>query len=222
MRTQWKKLTVLLLTAGAIFSASQVRAQQQEAAGEAGISPKFGIKAGLNLSNLYKDEVNDNNMKAGLNAGVYAKLPVFRGFSIQPELLYSNKGTKRTYDNALFGEGEYRANLHYVELPVMGVINLGPNFNIHAGPYVSYLVSANLTDLKSDLSSEELADLNAENLNRFDYGVAAGLGIDIDRATIGARYTLGLAEIGKSGSLVGEAFNNNKNGVISVFVGIGF
>ncbi|MCG7860471.1 PorT family protein, partial [Flavihumibacter sediminis] len=95
-----------MVTAGTLFTAQQVQAQEQEIKGN-GMSPRIGIKAGLNLSNFYSDDVNDNNLKAGLNAGVYAKLPVTRGFSIQPELLYSNKGTKRSYDNAIFGEGEY-------------------------------------------------------------------------------------------------------------------
>ncbi|WP_290797738.1 porin family protein [Flavihumibacter sp. UBA7668] len=221
MRKEWRNLAVLFVTAGAIFSTSQLQAQQQEMSGN-GLSPRFGVKAGLNLSNFYSDEVNDNNLKAGLNAGVYAKLPVFKGFSIQPELLYSNKGSKRTYDNAVFGEGEYRTNLHYIEMPVLGVINLAKNFNIHAGPYVSYLAGANITDLESDGSVDEIADLNPENLNRFDYGLAAGFGIDLGPTTIGARYTLGMREVGKSGSIAGEAFRDTKNSNISLFIGVGF
>lgn len=221
MRKEWRKLAVLFVTASAVISTNQLQAQQQEMGGT-GLSPRFGVKAGLNLSNFYSDEVNDNNLKAGLNAGVYAKLPVARGFSIQPELLYSNKGSKRSYDNALFGEGEYRTNLHYIEMPVLGVINLAKNFNIHAGPYVSYLAGANITDLESDGSVEEIAELNPENLNRFDYGVAAGFGIDLGPTTIGARYTLGMREVGKSGSIAGEAFRDTKNNNISLFIGVGF
>lgn len=221
MRTELRKITLLAVTAASLLTAQNVQAQQQEISGN-GLSPRIGIKAGLNLSNFYSDEVNDNNLKAGLNAGVYAKLPVARGFSIQPELLYSNKGSKRSYDNAILGEGEYRTNLHYIEMPVLGVINLAKNFNIHAGPYVSYLAGANITDLESDGSVEELAELNPENLNRFDYGVAAGFGIDLGPTTIGARYTVGMREVGKSGSLAGEAFRDTKNSNISVFIGIGF
>ncbi len=221
MRTARKKITVLLITAASLFTAESALAQQQEVGGN-GLSPRFGVKAGLNLSNFYSDDLHDNNMKAGLNAGVYAKLPVVNGFSIQPELLYSNKGNKRSYDNVLLGEGEYRTNLHYIELPVLGVVNIAKNFNLHAGPYISYLAGANITDLESDGSVEEIAELNPENLNRIDYGVAAGFGVDLGPATIGARYTLGLREVGKSGSLAGEAFRDTKNSNISLFIGIGF
>jgi len=199
-----------------------VNAQEQQTAGEATLSPKFGIKAGINLSNLYVDEVEDENMKLGLNAGFYAKLPITRGFSLQPELIYSNKGAKLRYDNFVLGEGEYRFNLHYVELPVMAVINVLPNFNIHAGPYVSFLAGADIKDMNDDGSIENVRDLNADNFNRFDFGVSAGLGFDIQNITLGARYNYGLTEIGKSGSLSGQLTRDAKNSAISVYIGFGF
>ncbi|WP_350340135.1 porin family protein [Paraflavitalea speifideaquila] len=110
---------------------------------ETSLQPKIGIKGGINLSNLYVDDVEDENMKVGVNVGVFAKFPLTRGFSIQPELLYSSKGAKLTYNNIL-GQGEYRFNLNYVELPILAVFNLGKNFNIHAGPYAALLTSANI------------------------------------------------------------------------------
>jgi hypothetical protein len=58
------------------------------------------------------------HMKPGFDAGVFAKLPVTQGFSIQPELIYRLKGAKDTYDNFVQGGSEYRFNLGYVELPL--------------------------------------------------------------------------------------------------------
>jgi hypothetical protein len=205
-----------------ILGATKVSAQEQQTVTENKLSPKFGIKAGLNLTNMYVQDVSDENMKAGLTAGVYAKLPVARGFSIQPELLYSNKGAKETYNNFIEGEGEYRFNLHYIELPVLAVVNIGKNFNIHAGPYVSWLAGASIKDLNDDGTIENITDLEAENFNRIDYGVAGGIGIDIQNFTIGARYNYGLREIGKSGSLSGELTKDSKNSAISLYIGLGF
>lgn len=215
-----KKLSILLFAT--VVTTLSLNAQEQQTAGESSISPKFGIKAGLNLSNLYVDEVEDENMKAGLNAGFYAKLPITRGFSLQPELIYSNKGAKLRYDNFVLGEGEYRFNLHYVELPIMGVINVLPNFNIHAGPYLSFLAGADIKDMNDDGSIDNVRDLNADNFNRFDVGVSAGLGFDIQNITLGARYNYGLSEIGKSGSLSGQLTRDAKNSAISVYIGFGF
>jgi hypothetical protein len=109
------------------------RAQEQQTSVESNLKAKFGIKGGLNLTNLYVNDVSNEHMKAGFNAGVFAKLPVTKGFSIQPELLYSLKGAKEDYNNFLQGSGEYRFNLGYLELPVLAVVNLAPNFNLHLG-----------------------------------------------------------------------------------------
>lgn len=208
--------------AASLFISSAIFAQEQQTSAESTLSPKFGIKGGLNLTNLFVDDVNDEHMRVGLNGGVYAKLPITRGFSIQPELLYSGKGAKLEYNNFLEGSGEYRFNLHYVELPVLAVINVAKNFNIHAGPYVSYLAGANISDLKDDGSISNIKDLKADNFNRFDYGLAAGLGIDVQNFTIGARYNYGLHEIGKSGSLSGQLTKDSKNSAIQLYVGFGF
>jgi Outer membrane protein beta-barrel domain len=197
-------------------------AQEQQTGAESRISPKFGIKGGINLSNLYVDDVDDENMKLGINGGFYAKLPVAKGFSIQPELLYSNKGSKLTYNNPLFGSGEYRFNLHYVEVPVLAVINVAKNFNLHVGPYASYLVAANITDLNDNGTVDEVTDLNADNFNRFDWGLSGGLGIDVGNLTIGARYSYGFREVGESGSVASQLTSNSKNSVVSVFLGLAF
>jgi len=136
--------------------------------------------------------------------------------------LYTSKGAKETYNNFLEGKGEYRFNFNYIELPVLAVFNVAKNFNLQVGPYVSYLAAANIKDLKDDGTIKDIKDLDAENFNRFDYGVAGGLGIDISNFTIGARYNYGFKEIGKSGSLSGELTKDSKNSAISLYIGFGF
>ncbi|WP_205511692.1 porin family protein [Longitalea arenae] len=217
-----KRFMCAALFSAAFLTGTSAFAQQQQTPAEDDLSPKFGIKGGVNLTNMYVQDVSDENMKVGFNAGFFAKLPVTKGFSIQPELLYTSKGAKETYDNFIQGEGEYRFNLNYIELPVLAVFNVAKNFNLHVGPYVSYLVSANIKDLEDDGTIEDITDLDAENFQRFDYGLAGGLGIDISNFTIGARYSYGLREIGKSGSLSGELTKDSKNSAISLYIGIGF
>jgi hypothetical protein len=216
------KRSVIMLTLSLVGFVSISSAQEQKAAIDNSLSPKLGVKAGVNLSNLYVDNVDDENMKVGLNIGLFAKLPLARGFSIQPELLYSSKGAKLNYNNILLGKGEYRFNLNYVELPVLAVVNVAKNINIQAGGYVSYLASANIKDMDSDGTISNIKDLNAENFNRFDYGLVGGVGIDVQLFTVGVRYNYGLKEVGESGSLSGRLTENSKNSVISIYAGIGF
>jgi hypothetical protein len=216
-----RKLPVLFL--GLVFLTSTAAyAQEQQTTAESGLRAKFGIKGGLNLTSLYVDNVSSEHMKAGFNAGIFAKLPITKGFSIQPELLYSVKGAKDTYGNFIQGDGEYRFNLGYMEMPVLAVINLAPNFNLHLGGYAAYLVSANVKDVNDDGTIEGATDLNTDNFRRWDFGLVGGLGFDIQNFTIGARYNYGLSEIGKSGNLSGDLTKNSKNAGASLYVGVAF
>ncbi len=209
-------LTVLLLTCVAGYS------QQQQTSDESALTPKLGIKGGVNLSNLYTNNVKDENAKVGFNAGLFAKIPIVTGVSIQPELLYTTKGAQLTYDNILQGSGKYRFNLNYIETPLLMVFNVTKNVNINGGAYAAYLTSAKIKDVDNNGDVNGVRDLNAENFNRFDWGLVGGIGFDIENLTIGARYNYGLREIGKSGSLSGDLTQNSKNSALSLFIGIGF
>ncbi len=209
----------IALVSLSVFSAF---GQEQRSSGDQNLSPRIGVKGGVNLTNLYVDDVEDENMKVGFNLGLFAKLPVTQGLSIQPELLYSVKGSKVTYDLGVLGSNEYRFNLNYVEVPVLAVINLAKNFNLHAGGYAAYLAQANIKREEDDGPNDQIADLNEDNFNRFDYGLVGGLGIDISAVTIGARYNYGLREVGKADNFGSQALKNSKNSAISLYIGFGF
>jgi hypothetical protein len=217
-----KKVKVLLASAMMVAAVGFAQAQTTDSDTRDPLAPKIGVKAGINLANVYMDDVADENLKVGLNVGLFAKIPVSEFFAIQPEVLYSSKGSKITYDDALQGEGEYRFNLNYVEVPVLAVFNIGPHFNIHAGPYAAFLASANIKDMHEDGTVEGIEDLNVDNFNRFDYGLSGGLGLEFGNFIIGGRYNYGLHELGKSGSLSGELTRDSKNSVASFYIGFGF
>lgn len=211
-----------LLMAVMLFSCLKASAQEQQTSMENHLRPKLGIKGGLNLTNLYVADVSDEHVKAGFNAGLFAKLPVTEGFSIQPELLYSVKGAKDNYNNFIQGSGEYRFNLGYIELPLLAVVNLTHNFNIHAGGYAAYLVNANVKNVDDHGNINGATELNADNFQRWDYGLAGGIGFDIQNFSLGARYNYGLHNIGKSGNLSGDLTKDSKNAGVSIYVGFGF
>ena len=197
-------------------------AQEQKTSSNQALTPKIGVKGGINFTNLYEDRVKEENMKIGFNLGLFAKMPITTGFSIQPEILYSVKGAKLTYDLGILGTNEYRFNLNYVEVPVLAVINVTKNFNLHAGGYAAYLAQANIKRDNNDGSNDQIADLNEDNFNRFDYGLVGGLGIDVENITIGARYNYGLKEVGKSGNFGRQVLTDSRNSAISLYIGFGF
>src|SRR5690349_18109688 len=105
---------------------------------------KAGIKGGLNVSNLYIDDVHDENARLGFNVGLFGQILSTEGFAIQPELLYSTKGSKAFYEQGSL-EQTVQYNLNYLDLPVLAVFKLGKSVELHAGAYASYLLDANIS-----------------------------------------------------------------------------
>ena len=210
-----KKKLILAIAFGILIS---IKAFSQEGGWNA---LKIGVKGGVNFSNLYVDDVDDENMKAGLNLGLFAKIPVTRKLSFQPEILYSSKGSELIYDNIL-GSGSYRFNLNYLEMPLLAVINIAGPVNLHAGGYLAFLTSANVKNVDDDGDVQGVTELDEDNFNRFDGGLIGGLNVDVKGFTFGARYNYGLNEVGEKGTLSGQLTSNSKNSVITLYVGFGF
>jgi hypothetical protein len=214
LHTLWIGMILILLSVN-------TNAQEQQTDMETGVTGKFGIKGGINFSNMYIDEVGDGKMRLGWHIGVFSKFPLTRGVSLQPELLYTTKGTELTYTSQAIGAGDYRFNLNYVEVPVLLSFNLGEQFHINAGPYLAYLTKADVTDIENNGTVEYLINLNEDSFKRWDWGLAAGLGFDINNFTMGARYTLGLTKINNNTG-ISEVAPNSKNAAINIFVGVSF
>ncbi|OXB22565.1 hypothetical protein B0A80_15765 [Flavobacterium tructae] len=180
------------------------------------VNPEYGIKGGFNMSNLYSSDANDENILYGFNAGLYATLPISDFIAIQPEILFTTKGAKLEYNNAL-ASGESKFRLNYIEVPLLVRVNITRNFNVHAGGYASYLVSSKVTG-RGDFNFEQEIDTN--DLNKFDAGLSAGVGVDFDPISIGLRYNYGLTTIGKERTVAGTTytFPDAKNSNLTLYL----
>ncbi len=175
---------------------------------EAQQGKKAGIKGGLNVSNLYLDDVTDQNARLGINLGVYGQIFSSDVFAIQPELLFSTKGSHAQYNSGSIDQ-EVKYNLNYLDLPILGVFKIGESVEIHAGGYASYLLNANIS-YSGDLANG-VDEIDKDNLKSFDYGLAGGVGVNFGNVLVGARYNLGLVEIADSDgarAVIGDAKNS--------------
>lgn len=183
---------------------------------------KTGIKVGLNLTNLYVSDVDDENMKFGFNAGIYHRVDITDNFAFQPEFLFTQKGASIHYNGSLLnGSGTYRYNLNYLEIPLLFVIKLG-DVNFHAGPYAALLAGANIKDVDDDGTINNFKSLDRDDFNTFDYGLSGGIAFDFEDGILGVRYNYGFNEIGESGSFAGQATRNSKNSALQLYMGFGF
>jgi hypothetical protein len=182
------------------------------------VTTEFGVKGGFNMSNFLSDddEVSDENILYGFNAGVYATLPISDFVAIQPEILFTTKGSELEYNNAL-ASGNAKFKLNYIEVPLLVRVNITKNFNVHAGGYASYLVSSKVTG-SGDIDFNE--DVDTDDLNKFDAGIAAGIGVDFSPISVGLRYNYGLTTIGKERTVAGTTytFPDAKNSNFSLYL----
>jgi hypothetical protein len=169
---------------------------------------RAGIKGGLNVSNLYIDEVDDENARFGFNIGLYGQLLSNEAVAIQPELLFSTKGARAQYTG--FVDQDATFNLNYLDLPVLAVIKAGDVAEIHFGPYFSYLVSSNIK-YEGDLFNGT-DEVDRDDLSSVDWGLSGGLGLNFGAVQVGARYNYGMVKIADSDgaqSVLGDAKNSN-------------
>ena len=183
------------------------------------VTTEFGVKGGFNMSNFLSDndEATDENILYGFNAGVYATLPISDFVAIQPEILFTTRGSKLEY-NSDIASGDAKFKLNYIEVPLLVRVNITKNFNLQAGGYASYLVSSKVTG-EGTVDFEEPVD--TDDLNKFDAGIAAGVGVDFSPISIGVRYNYGLTKVGKerSDGFGGTyTFPDAKNSNLSVYL----
>ncbi len=139
-------------------------------------------------------------------------------------MLFTTKGSTVKYDYPIIGKGELTQKLNYIEVPIMGVINITHNFNLHVGPYLSYLVGAKLENKSSNKDFDFVNDFDVDDFERIDYGVVAGIGFEIETLNFGARYDYGMNTIGKStnDSTRPSVNKDFKNSTISLYFGLSF
>lgn len=211
------KKSIILITASMLLSLTSFmpcKAQNTNAT-------QFGIKGGVNFSNLYTKDAEKDKMMAGFNVGLFSKLPISNSLSFQPELYFTTKGAEVTYNN-IFVDGTARFKLNYIEMPLLFVINVTDNFSLHAGPYAAYLISGNVKNESNVNLFDFEENINADDYNRFDAGIAAGASIDFRSVSFGARYTYGLTKVGKEKTFMGTTytFPDANNAVLSFYASV--
>lgn len=182
---------------------------------------KFGTKFGLNISTLAGNIQNTKN-KLDFHAGLFAEIEVSDIFSVQPEILYSNQGTKAEenyIDPMRKLEVNLTQDLSYLYIPIMAKLYIFEDFYLEAGPQIGFLLNAEQVAEVSGtyygkvINDSETVD-NKENLNSKDFGANIGLGMNITkRIGASARYTAGLSNIDNEtrGSEI-----NNRNLAVSL------
>lgn len=157
---------------------------------------RFGVKAGLNVSNITGSDSRDQDSRLSFNGGLVAELPVSDRFSIQPEVIYSAQGSTIAAideDNFLDIDENVEYQLDYVKVPLLAKIYLSDGLSLQAGPSFNFLVNEEI-DYQPVSNGGDVNIVNGANT--FELGTAAGLEYQFDSGFfIQGRYTRGFSRI---------------------------
>lgn len=173
-------------------------------AGDALAQHSFGVIGGFTFSTTNVKEINRGTATMFHVGGTYRlKLP--HGFSVQPSLLYQVKGAKT--EVALVNSD---SRFGYVELPVS--FQWGPDLLLFR-PFVDVTPFVGYGVYNKFMSSGVTVKNNWDGLKRWEYGLGAGLGLEIWKFQLIARYNWNLGAITKDTTLseIGKAFVGDAN-----------
>lgn len=154
---------------GVVFAFGFTAQAQDDAKSSSSEGMKFGVKAGLNMTNFTGDF--DSDAKTSFYVGGLVDFTVSDKFHVQPEVLYSMEGA------------DDDAGISYLRVPVMAKYYVAEGFNIQAGPELAFKVA----------TEEDVLDDMTKSM---DFGLGFGAGYEMSSGLMfDARYNLGLNNI---------------------------
>jgi hypothetical protein len=196
-------LAIIILSAGSVSAQRYFSGSRGDYSNYDFYQPKVGFEAGLNIANTI-NSTNSNystNTVAGFNAGITFDIPVIYPFSIEPEVLYSQKGYKA---DTQFGQFTKRTS--FIDVPVLAKFRIAPVFNLFIGPQFSYLLSTTNT-YSNGFSTTNQQYYNNDTKAYLD-GVV-GVSFDINRSIdLHARYTIDIEETDSNSNSYVPSYRN--------------
>lgn len=162
---------------------------------------RFGVKAGLNLSNLYDSERQDYNTdaKLGFVGGVFISIPILdKIIGIQPEILFSQKGFSAS-GSILGADVSFTRTTNYIDVPIFIAFKPIEYITLLFGPQYSYLLK------QKDVFDNPISDIvlesefENENIRKNTFSLTGGADLNFNHFVLGVRAGWDL-------------FNNNGNG----------
>jgi len=163
----------------------------------------LGVKAGVNiatvsLSDEFSPEGASEKSTVGFLFGGVAQFGLSDMFSIQPEVLYYQKGYVQEFE-ASAGGFDLTVTWNYLEVPVLLKANFGDsdklNYYEGIGPSMGYALDATF----DDGTNKEDIDFEQGELSRLDWSLALDAGVNVPAGSgslmLNLRYMLGISNI---------------------------
>ena len=176
---------------------------------------KFGVTAGVNFSNTVWEDgrmnsKGSNNLRTGFQGGAVVDFSLNEKFSISPELLFTQRGSKGVLSEM---------KLNYLQLPLNVVykwsIGNRSKLLVFAGSYLGYGLSGELKKpvFNADDSSwgsiyEDVSfGSKADELKTLDFGVNAGIGYQFRKMFLKFQFSPGLTNLSNIEAVISKNTN---------------
>jgi hypothetical protein len=132
---------------------------------------QFGLKAGMNFSNVYDSDNQEFNadFKVGFATGAFLAIPIGKIIGLQPEILFSQKGYKAS-GSFLTMDYKFKHTATYIDVPLLFALKPSTNVTLLAGPQYSFLIK------QKDVFSSGSFTADQEQTFRNDRSVLCFLG----------------------------------------------
>ena len=218
--------------ASVLFIASGILSTNAQTHYSANIS--VGAKGGMDFSKVFFSPSVKQKMISGTNFGFTFRYVEETHFGIIGELNFEQRGWEENFETAPYS---YKRTLNYLQIPVLAHIYFGSErarFFFNAGPEIGFLLGEstksnfdvdNVASLPSFPKYRKTEQLSMKADNKVDFGISAGLGVDVSinrrhSIYIEGRFYYGLGNVLKSGRT--EAFNSSNSMSIMVSAGYWF
>jgi hypothetical protein len=163
----------------------------------------IGFKVGMGVSDV-SNYIGESKTRTGFLAGGFLSYSESRLFAIQLELIYIGKGYKavnaivRDDTGGVLGTSNFEFILNYLELPLLAKITAPLR-----GSYLPYFVGGGYgaynIGSKARFTEGIPFQFDLDNANDVDYGIIAGIGLDMKAGKKGKvlmeiRYEMGFAD----------------------------
>ena len=196
-----------VLASSLVAVATMLTASPVSAQGDGGVG--FGLEAGITRASITAEGAKDFfNSRSGIMGGIWFGGNRNGPAGLMGELTYVVKGANDKFtDDAL--------KLHYIEIPLLIRFNLGQTSTKNG--FLVYPMFGPVADIniKADDAGLDVKD----QINGFDFGAMAGVGVELARIGIEGRMNWGLKRITKEADAFGPLVDV-KNNTVQVVVKI--
>lgn len=148
----------------------------------------FGLKIGTNYSNVY-DSQGENfvaDSKFGLAFGGFVSIPIGTYFSVQPEVLFSQRGYKSS-GTFLGSSYSMTRTSDYLDIPILAAFKPIENISILFGPQFSYLLKQKDDFTGGSITSTQEETYTNDNFRKNMFCLTGGVDLNVEHLVVGLR-----------------------------------